>query len=137
MECFHCFGSAGRQQTANTTRWMRVGNRTYCGIHCTQAYYVPVIQEMITILDNKEIIALIEHPAQVRMVKIEIILLKATLKHSKREQLLKLKEMLQDARVETLMAIQGDVQEGDYLKWCNGLKKKSEVNDLLIGVFAS
>jgi hypothetical protein len=138
MECFNCFTHDGRSLSRNTEAWLKLGKLTFCSNACLQAHESDKVEKEIQKLaeykdyDEEEM-----SPTLRRVVKVETIFLKAILRRSKKEQLKKLKTMLEEAYVGDMETMEELHTQGDYLNMCNGMKRLHAKFDMWIQIFAS
>jgi len=135
MECFNCLTTNGRQLSRNSETWLKKGKLTFCSNPCLQAHESDKVEEYLQDLAEYTLINL--NPSAQRAIKVETIFLKALLKRSKKEQLKKLKTMLEEAYVDEMEIMEETFTQGDYIDMCNRAKRLHAKYDMWIQIFAS
>jgi len=127
MECFNCLGSINEAHMAD--------DKCFCSKPCVLSYFRPDIEEDITY--NQETAKEMNHPTWKRMYQIQSLILIGCLKHSKKEQLDKLKASLQETMVDVLELVEKKHVENDVLKMSTFTKETFEMMGYLIKIFGS
>jgi hypothetical protein len=115
-----------------------MGKLLFCNKACLQAHVSDKVEKEIqTLAEYKDYDEEEMSPTLRRVIKVETIFLKALLKRSKKEQLKKLKTMLEEAYVDDMELMVELHSQGDYLNICNGMRDIQAKFDQWIQIFAS
>lgn len=123
MECFNCLGSINDLFTISDTK-------CFCSKPCIQAYHRPSAEKDAAYYQDtaKEM----DHPTWKRYFQVQSLIVIGCLKHSKKEQLNKLKRCLQDTMVDVLELVEKKCVENDLLKMSESTKNTfQEMNDII------
>ena len=134
MECFNCLTTNGLQLSRNSEAWLKLGKLTFCSNACLQAHEFDNVEKDIELLAKYKEVEMSDTLR--RAINVETIFLKAILRRSKKEQLKKLKTMLEEAYVSDMETME-EYPQGDYLNLCNGMKRLHARFDMWIQIFAS
>ena len=133
MECFNCF-------CAIKGNYHRMDKLCFCSRPCVQAHFVEGLEQNLE--NNIQSSKRPHHPYFIKVFNAEALLIKAILKRTKTEHLLRMRKIVLDAMVDMMEwsigeGDDGTVDNGAYLRLSNATKDRLASFDAFIKIFGS